>query len=273
MLTGLLAIGIAGGLNRLIAAFPSSTLYEALTHLPDGAAARPLDTYLTALFAFSAVRRRRGRARRGAGCSSPSPAVYVVAAFTSTQASLQSLVLSATLGAGDRHRRPLRGGQRQRAAGRTAGSRPRWHGGALPVVRLEAAAAPARRPPGLPGDDGGRRPAQPCGCFDRELIASGAVYNLYRMLRLRAELAPAPALSLERVTEHRSLLSLAAQRRPACATPRLVAGLPCGPGQRSCWCTSRRSGTPLQDPTDDQLDELWGSVGRLHMPAASPTAG
>jgi uncharacterized membrane protein YbhN (UPF0104 family) len=98
--------------------------------------------------------------------------------------------------------------------------------------------------------------------FDRELIASGAVYNVYRILRLRAELAPSPALSLERVTEHHAVLSLTAAA-VGVRTPRLVEGLPCGPDTIVLVYESV-VGTALQDPTDGQLDDLWSSVNRLH---------
>jgi uncharacterized membrane protein YbhN (UPF0104 family) len=259
LLTGLLAIGIAVGLDHVIAAFPSSALFEALTHLPGGAAARPLDSYLAALFAFAAVvgvadepvwRRLLG------GVAT----VYVLAAFTSTQASLQSLLLSATLG--------LVVGIAVRYVAGSVNERPTGHRIAaalaqrnLPVVRLEAA-------PIQPDDhrvyqaitaDGDRLQVL---VFDRELVASGAVFNLYRVLRLRAELAPAPALSLERVTEHRSLLALAAQAAGV-RTPRLLAGLPCGPDSIVLVYESPAGG-PLRAPGDHDLDALWGNVNRLH---------
>lgn len=259
LLTGVLAIGIAVGLDRVIEAFPSSTLFEALTHLPGGVAARPLDAYLTALFAFSAVVgvadepvwRRSLIAVSG---------VYVLAAFTSTQASLQSLLLSATLGAvvgiavryvaGSVNERP--NGLRIVAA---LAQRD------LAVVRLEATAI-------QPDDHRAYLATTADGVhlqilvFDRELVASGAIFNLYRVLRLRAELAPVPALSLERVTEHRSLLALAAQDAGV-RTPRLLAGLPCGPDSIVLVYESP-DGAPLHTPGDHDLDALWGNVNRLH---------
>jgi uncharacterized membrane protein YbhN (UPF0104 family) len=98
--------------------------------------------------------------------------------------------------------------------------------------------------------------------FDRELIASGAAYNFYRILRLRAELAPAPALSLERVAEHRSLLGMAV-RTIGVRTPRLLGGLPCG-ADSIVLLYEYVVATALEDPTDAQLDKLWRTVGRLH---------
>lgn len=257
--TGLLAIGIAVGLDHVIAAFPRSALFEALTHLPGGVAARPLDSYLAALFAFASVvgvadeplwRRLLG------GVAT----VYVLAAFTSTQASLQSLLLSATLG--------LVVGIAVRYVAGSVNERPGGHRIAAALAQRDIAVVRLEAEPNQPDDhrvyqaitaDGDRLQVL---VFDRELVASGAVFGLYRVLRLRAELAPAPALSLERVTEHRSLLSLAAQAAGV-RTPRLIAGLPCGPDSIVLAYESP-AGAPLRTPGDHDLDALWGNVNRLH---------
>jgi uncharacterized membrane protein YbhN (UPF0104 family) len=260
VLTGLLAIGVAEGIDRLLAAFPTSALYGALTRVAGGAAARPLDTYLTALFAFAAVVAVADD-RLWRRLLAAVTAVYVLSAFTTAQASLQSLVMSAVLGmvvgiavryaAGSVNERP--DGTRIAAALARRG---------IDLTRLEQVAAD-------PDDHraylattraGGRLSVQ---VFDRELITSGAVYNLYRILRLRAELAPAPALSLERVTEHRTLLAMAA-RAAGVPTPGLLAGLPCGPDSIVLVYESPVA-TALRDPTDAQLDELWHAVTTLHV--------
>jgi uncharacterized membrane protein YbhN (UPF0104 family) len=259
VLTGLLAIAVAEGIDRLVAAYPTSTLTEAMTRLPHGATAQPLDTYLTALFAFAAVigvaDERPWRRLVGAAT-----ALYVVSAFIAGQASLQSLAFSATLG--------MVVGIAVRYGAGSVNDRPDGHAVAaamgrrgLSLVRLEEVAAHRDDHRAyLATTAAGERLA--VQVFDRELIASGAFYSLYRILRLRTELAPAPALSLERVTEHRTLLSMAAQRAGV-PMPELVAGLPCGPDAIVLVYESA-VGTALQDPTDDQLDELWRSVGLLH---------
>jgi uncharacterized membrane protein YbhN (UPF0104 family) len=259
VLTGLLAIGIAEGIDRVVSAFPSSALHTALTHVPGGATSKALDTYLTALFAFAVVL-GVGNAPRWRGLLTAVTAVYVVSAFTSTQASLESLVLSPVLGLViGTAVRYLVGSINERPDGRRIAAELGRRG--IDVARLQQRA---------PGGDGRREylattrggDRLTVRVFDRDLIASGAAYNVYRILRLRAELAPAPALSLERVTEHSSLLSLAATSAGV-ATPRLVSGLPCGPDTVVLvyeWV----AGEALRDPTDAQLDDLWRSVGRLH---------
>src|SRR6185437_3213535 len=82
--------------------------------------------------------------------------------------------------------------------------------------------------------------------LDRELIASGAVSNVYRLIRIRKEIAPAPALSLERVAEHRSLLSMAAAVADV-PIPALLAGVRCGP-DAIVLVYEHRAGNPLTDP-------------------------
>src|SRR3954447_3583026 len=259
VLTGLLAIGIAEAIDRVVSAFPSSTLYAALTSVPGGATSEPLDTYLTALYAFAAVL-GVGSAPRWRRLLTAVTAVYVVSAFTSTQASLESLVLSPVLGLViGTAVRYLVGSVNERPDGRRIAAELGRRG--IDVARLQerVAGADGRREY-LGTTPGGDRLT--VRVFDRDLIASGAAYTVYRFLRLRAELAPSPALSLERVTEHSSLLSLAATAAGV-ATPRLVAGLPCGPDTVVLVYDSLPA-TPLEEPTDAQLDDLWRSVGRLH---------
>ena len=98
--------------------------------------------------------------------------------------------------------------------------------------------------------------------LDRELIASGGLYALYRLIRIRSEIAPQPALTLERVAERRSLLAMAAVAADV-PVPRLVAGVPCG-ADTIVLVYEAVTGEVLRAPTDAQLDELWGSATRLH---------
>jgi uncharacterized membrane protein YbhN (UPF0104 family) len=260
VLTGLLAMGVAEGLGRVVTAFPSSALHAALTRLPGGATARPLDAYLAALFAFAAVvgvvDEKLWRRLLGAVT-----AVYVISAFIAAQATLLSLTSSVVLGMGV--------GIAVRFAAGSVNDRPDGNriAGAVgrqgfDLVRLEEVAAdPDDHREYLATTRAGKQLT--VQVFDRELIASGAAYNVYRTLRLRTELAPAPALSLERVTEHRSLLAMMMQS-VGVRSPRLLAGLPCGPDS-IVLVYELPVATALQDPTDRQLDELWSSVSTLHV--------
>src|SRR4051794_1198913 len=259
LLTGFLAIGIAEGLDRVLAAFPSSALYQALTSPSGAPEVRPLDTYLTALFAFATVigvAEERPWRRLLAAVT----AVYVVSAVGSTHATVQSLVLSPVLG--------MVIGIAVRYAAGSVNESPDGNRIAAVLERQGFPLAQLERIPAVRGDHRAYRATTCTGTqlsvqvFDRQLITSGAAYKLYRILRLRADLAPAPALSLERVTEHRSLLALAA-RAFGVRTPRLLAGLPCGPDS-IVLVYEFPDAAVLQDPTDGQLDDLWSSVTALH---------
>ena len=259
LLTGFLAIGLAEGVNAALAAVPTSALYGAFTSPSGGTAVRPLDTYLTALFAFATV---VGVAEEPwwRRLLAAVTAVYVLSAAGSTQATLLSLIASLVLG--------MIIGVTVRYA---AGSVNESPDGARIAAALERHGYPLGRLEQVPADQVDHRAYEArtrtgtpltVQVFDRELIASGAAYKLYRILRLRAELAPAPALSLERVTEHRSLLALAAASAGV-RTPRLLAGLPCAPDS-VLLLYEAPEGTALDEPTDAQLDQLWTCVNTLH---------
>jgi uncharacterized membrane protein YbhN (UPF0104 family) len=259
LLTGLLAIGVAEAVDRAVAAVPSSSLHAALTSVPGGAPVQALDTYLTALFAFAAVLgvaeeprwRRLLRAVTGA---------YVISAFLAGQATLVSLLLSPVVGlVVGLAVRYMAGSVDQRPDGHRIAAELQRRG--TDVVRLEAAPTGADR---LRRYRAVTRTGEQLTVqvFDRELIASGAIYNLYSTLRLRADLAPSPALSLERVTEHRTLLAMTTQAAGV-RTPRLVVGLPVGP-DTIVLAYESVAGVPWDEPTDGQLDDVWSSVERLH---------
>jgi len=260
LLTGFLAIGIAEGTDLLLTAFPSTALHEALVSPAAGPVVRPLDTYLTALFAFATVI-GAAEERPWRSVLAAVTAVYVISAVGSTEATLQSLILS-----------PVLGMVIGIAVRYTAGSVNESPDGSRIAAALERQGFRLGRLELLPAGRDDHRAYRATTCtgtplsvqvFDRQLITSGAAYKLYRILRLRADLAPAPALTLERVTEHRSLLALAAQT-VGVRTPRLLAGLPCGPDSVVLLYESPEA-TALQDPTDGQLDDLWGCVTTLHV--------
>jgi hypothetical protein len=98
LVTGLLAIGVIGLLDLLIDANSGGNLHRALTVVGHSTAARPLDAYLAALFAFS-VAISVGTEPRWRAAFWVLTAVYLVAAFTAGQASLLSLVASPAIGA------------------------------------------------------------------------------------------------------------------------------------------------------------------------------
>jgi glycosyltransferase 2 family protein len=259
LITGMIAIAVVEVLNRLIVAFASGALEAALIRPGADASVKPLDTYLAALLAFVAVvgvaQDPRWRALLVAVTG-----LYVGSVFTATKVSLLSLMLSLVIGsivgitvrylAGTLNERPDAGQVAAALAARGIVLRR--------LERIESASVEHRAYLGT--DSGGRKLR--VHVLDRDLIASGAVYNTYRLVRMRTEMAPSPALSLERVAELRSLLAMAAAATGV-AMPKLLAGVRCGP-DAIALVYERVTGSPLVDPTDSQLDQLWASVLKLH---------
>jgi len=259
LITGLVAIGVTVALDWVIVALPSQALYDAFTRVGHQGGVRPLDAYLAALLAFATV---AGAAREPIWrwLFVLGTALYVISAFTAGQASLLSLVSSLVIG--------TTVGVAVRYVAGNANERPDGHRIAAELVRRDIAVTHLRR---VPGDEEDHRSyiATTIGgeelvvhVLDRDLIASGAVYSVYRLLRLRTEISAAPAISMERVAERRSLLAVLSTTADV-PTPKLVAGVSCGP-DAIVLVYSRSVGVPLHDPSDEQLTELWTSVARLH---------
>lgn len=259
LLTGVLAIGIVGGLDVAISARSSSALHGSLTTVAAGTTARPLDAYLAALVALCAV---VGVAAEPVWRTAfwLAIGVYVLSAFVAQQASVLSLVASLAIGATV--------GIAVRYVAGSANERPDGQRVADELRRRDIALCRIERRPGT-GEpfrnyhattvDGRPLTVQ---VFDRDLIASGALYGLYRRLRIRAAVAAPPALSLERVAERRSLLAMAAATAGV-RTPPIVAGVPCGP-DTIVLVYADVAARPLERPTTAQLDDLWRNVERLH---------
>jgi uncharacterized membrane protein YbhN (UPF0104 family) len=259
LLTGGLAIGVIEFADWLVARYPHSVLHEALTRVGAHGSVRPFDTYLVALLAFAAVARLVSEPL-WSGLLVGVTAVYVLSVFTASQASIMSLALSLVIGgfvgvavryaAGQTSSRPS-------AEQLVAGLAARGFG----IVRFERVATEHdSRREYLASTERGEQLA--VHVLDRELIASGAIYNVYRLIRIRKEIAPAPALSLERVAEHRTVLAMAVARAGV-PIPPLLAGVRCGP-DTIVLVYHRQPSRPLSNPTDQQLDDLWRLTNRLH---------
>jgi uncharacterized membrane protein YbhN (UPF0104 family) len=257
--TGVLAIGVIELADWIVGRYPDSGLHETLTRLGAHGSVRPFDTYLAALLAFAAV---AGMVTEPLwrGVLIGVTALYVLSVFAANQASIMSLTLSLVIGgfvgvavryaAGQAINRPD-------AAQLVAALRARGFG----IVRFER----------VPTEQDTRREylgTTESGTqlevlvLDRELITSGAVYNVYRLIRIRKEIAPAPALSLERVAEHRTLLAMAVARAQV-PIPELLTGVRCGP-DAIVLVYQHRLSRPLERPTSEQLDTVWELMNRLH---------
>jgi uncharacterized membrane protein YbhN (UPF0104 family) len=261
---GVAALAIVFALNVAISSVPNSALYQSLTvSSASGAITTPLDSYLAAFVAFAfaggLIRNSQWRPYFVAAV-----AIYAGSALAGSQTTLLAVAVSffsgMTVGVASRY---------------VLGASTSWPRGqriadvlierGIPVTQL------SYRPDLIDNyrhysgvTESGRR--LEIHVLDRDLVPSGALYRLYRMVRVRAEVARRPEVSLERTGERRALLPLAAERANVLCPP-LVAGVACGPDAIVLVYESIR-GAPLPEGADrltgEQLRELWQGVRRLH---------
>ena len=102
--------------------------------------------------------------------------------------------------------------------------------------------------------------------FDRDQEAAGAIYRLYRSVRVLGQVSRNAPLSVERIVERRALLSYAAEDAGA-PTPRLRALIRVGP-EADVLAFEHHDGTTLakRNPgcSDAELSQIWDAVGKLH---------
>jgi uncharacterized membrane protein YbhN (UPF0104 family) len=263
LVTGVIAIGVVRGLDLIVTLNPSSALYDALTLVGKAGTVRPLDAYLAALLALLTITgavhdRLWGRLLISV------LALYVVSAFAATQASLLSLLSSlfvgVTVGVAVRY---FAGTLNERPDGeRIAASLRQRNIDLIALVRIQGHDQDHREYLGTTRE--GKQLA--IQVLDRDLVAYGAFYSIYRLIRVRAEISRAPALSLERLAERRSLLSFALMAAEV-PVPRLEAGVPCG-ADTIVLVYEYIDGVALNQlpggPTPDQLTELWADVEKMH---------
>jgi len=102
--------------------------------------------------------------------------------------------------------------------------------------------------------------------YDRDQQAAGAIYRLYRRVRVREQVSRNAPLSVDRAVERRALLSYAAEDAGA-PTPRLRAVVQAGP-EACALAYEHHEGTTLAQRnrgcSDAELDKIWDAAGRLH---------
>ena len=102
--------------------------------------------------------------------------------------------------------------------------------------------------------------------YDRDQQAAGAIYRLYRAIRVRGQVSRRVALSVENAVERRALLSYAAGDAVA-PTPRLRAVIPVGP-EAAVLAYDHHDGITLaaKNPgcSDAELREIWDAMQQLH---------
>jgi glycosyltransferase 2 family protein len=261
---GIVALAVTFGIGRAISSVPNGALYRSLVvSSASGIATTPLDSYLAAFVAFAftggLIRNIRWRPYFVAAVM-----IYAASALAGSQATLLALAISYLLGiavgAGSRY---------------AIGASTSWPRGQRIAEVLIERGIPIRRLTYAPDliekyriyngvTDAGRQ--LEIHVLDRDLVPSGTLYRLYRVIRVRPEVAGEPVLSLERAGELRALLAMAAQDADV-PTPALVAGVPCGP-DAVVLAYERIDVTPVLEAdhkfTDGQLISLWQAISRLH---------
>jgi uncharacterized membrane protein YbhN (UPF0104 family) len=102
--------------------------------------------------------------------------------------------------------------------------------------------------------------------YDWDQQAAGAIYRVYRSVRVLGQVARNAPLSVDRLVEHRALLCYAAEDAGA-PTPRLRALVRVGP-EAAVLAYEHHEGTTLaqRNPgcSDAELRQIWDAMGQLH---------
>ncbi len=268
ILTGVLAGLVTKAADLLLARAAAARLYDAIimSH-PVVSHPSALDPYLAALVAYTTMIVLVGRPiwRNALWLAVGVYAiVQLVGTLHTTVVSLlitllmgRAIGLAVRYGAGSVSQRP---GAEDIAAALA--------GTGLPVavmrrVRFTGPGRAGSRYYAATGTDGGRLDVV---VFDRDQEAAGAVYRLYRSVRLQGQVSRNAPLSIDHTVERRALLSYATEDAGV-PTPRLRALVRVGP-EAAVLAYDHQDGTTLaqRNPgcTDAELARIWDVVSQLH---------
>ena len=252
-LTGLaLRSGIGDQLYRAIAMSSPGASHFAL-----------LDGYLAGLVAYTTIIDLSGRPRwRNALWLTL--AVYAVASLATLRTTVLSVLITLLLGrAIGLAVRYAAGSMSQRPTAEAIAAALASAGVAVTELRRTEGAGPASRRYAAVTRGGERLDVR---VFDRDQQAAGALYRVYRLVRLRGQVSRRAPLTTDRAAERTALLTYAVEDAGV-PTPRLRALLRVGP-EALALATEDHHGTALADLagtlTDAQLESVWDSVDRLH---------
>ncbi len=265
--TGVLAGAVTAVVNELLRRGAATALYDAIImSRPDTSHVAALDPYLAGLVAYATMVGLVGRPFwRNAlwvavGVYS---VVHVGALHTPVLALLITLLAGRAIGlavryvAGSTSQRP---GAQEIAAALTADD---LRITAIRRVHYQANGVTGSRHYAVTTLGGDRLDVV---VFDRDQQAAGAIYRLYRSVRVLGQVSRNAPLSVERIVERRALLSYAAEDSGA-PTPRLRALVRVGP-EADVLAFEHHDGTTLakRNPgcSDAELSQIWDAVDRLH---------
>ena len=262
--TSAVTVAVVVAVNALLRLSGAADLYAALTVLHSGLfQTTALDIYLAAFTAYVTVIDLGGRPRWLAAVWL-TVGGYAVAALIGQHATALSLAITVLLGA------------TVGLAVRYAAGLPSQRPAALEIAEaLGSAGLPVATMSRITDTRGASRSYAATTCdgnrldvavFDRDQQAAGALYRIYRLVRVRSQVSRNVPLSLEHAVERSALLSYALANASV-ATPRLRAAVRVGP-DATVLAYDHCAGTTLAErtsrPGDAQLSRLWATVLRMH---------
>jgi uncharacterized membrane protein YbhN (UPF0104 family) len=267
VLTGGATIGLVALANTALLHGAAAPLYDALAIQRAGAAG-PLDGYLAGLAAYATIMGLTGPSRWRTALWL-AVGVYAVATLAVASITVLSLLITLLLGraiglgvryaAGEWSQRPS---AEEIAAGLGSAGHP------VTVMRRVAQEGSESRRYAGTGHGGERLDVR---VFDRDQEAAGALYRIYRWLRLQGQVRRDRPLTLERAVERRALLSYASDEAGV-RTPRLLALISAG-SEATVLAHEQLAGTTLAQlagvPAGSAEDEP-GPAGR---PRPQPDPG
>src|SRR5262245_21938436 len=241
VLTGGATIALVALANAALQHGAAPALYDAIAIRRAGATG-PLDGYLAGLAAYATIIGLTGPSRWRTALWL-AVGIYAIATLATASTTVLSLVITLLLGraiglgvryaAGEWSQRPT---AEEIAAGLSSTGHP------VTVMRRVGQEGSESRRYAATGRGGDRLDVR---VFDRDQEAAGALYRLYRWLRLQGQVRRDRPLTLERAVERRALLSYAADEAGV-RTPRLVA-LISGGSDATVLAHQQRAGTTLAE--------------------------
>ncbi|MDQ2811412.1 MAG: flippase-like domain-containing protein [Actinomycetota bacterium] len=279
--TGIVAAAASAVVDSLLRHAAAARLYDAIIMSRPGASdVAALDTRLAGLVAYATMIGLVGRpAWRNALWVAVG--VYSVVQVETLHTTVLSLLI--TLAAGRAIGLAVRyvaGSTSQRPSARdiaTALDAAKVRVAAIRRVRpARAGAAGSRRyavttqdgipPDGIPPDGTAEPGSLDVVVYDRDQQAAGAIYRIYRSVRLLGPVSRTAPLSVDHEVERRALLTYAAEDAGA-PTPRLRALVRVGP-EAAALAYTHHEGTTLADRnpgcSDAELRQIWDAVDQLH---------
>ena len=264
VLTGGATIGLVALTNTALVHGAAPPLYEALA-IQHAGAAGPLDGYLAGLAAYATIIGLTGPSRWRTALWL-AVGIYAVATLATASITVLSLLITLLLGraiglgvryaAGEWSQRPT---AEEIAAGLSSAGHP------VTVMRRTHQEGSESRRYAATGRDGERLDVR---VFDRDQEAAGALYRLYRWLRLQGQVRRDRPLTLERAVERRALLSYAADEAGV-QTPRLLALISVG-SDATVLAHEQRAGTTLAQLTGTQAGSGEDEPGPAGTPRPHP---